>query len=180
MAQEIETKVLDIDVSTVADSMDKLGARLIQRVRFTVDWYSLPYTTDGNHPWFLRVRSTSDDKHEITWKGSSKVLGAARSHEEINLGISDPGKAGVFFEAIGLVKYAHQEKDRISWEYKDWKFDLDTYPDMPSYLEIEGSNEAHIQEALKMLSLTNYKTSSEGELKVVQGIYGLNWYNMKF
>ena len=50
-------------------------------------------------------------------------------------------KAGNMFLEFGMELYAHQEKYRVSFSYKDWRFDLDQYPGMPAYLEIEGKNE---------------------------------------
>ena len=81
---------------------------------------------------------------------------------------------------MGLERYAHQEKYRISWLYKRWRFDLDQYPGMPAYLEIEGYSGKHIRQALELLGLSGHKTSSEGERILIQKEYGLNWYDMRF
>jgi adenylate cyclase class 2 len=186
MAKETEAKVLGVDKKIISKKLAELGAHLVQDTTLLVDWYGSAdiYGTgkivEGNDQWYLRIRSNSEGKTEMTWKGKSDVLGASRSHEEINLMVSDMKKAGDFLSAIGLINYAHQEKKRTSWTLKDWRFDLDTYPDMPPYLEIEGKDEAHIQEALAVLSLLDHKTSPEGERKLIQNEYGLNWYNMRF
>ncbi|MEK7062419.1 MAG: hypothetical protein AAB946_00120, partial [Patescibacteria group bacterium] len=60
-------------------------------------------------------------------------------------------EGGDLFEKIGLEKYARQEKDRTSFVYKDWQFDIDQYPNMPAFLEIEGNSEEHVKEAIKLL-----------------------------
>ena len=145
-----------------------------------VDWFRPIGTKEGEDKWYLRVRTYSDSKSEVTWKGKSDILGASRKHKEINFEIAEPEKMSDLLQEIGLENYAHQEKDRISWILKNWRFDLDQYPGMPVYVEIESESEEEIQEALKLLGMDNHKTSSEGERVLIQKEYGLDWYNMRF
>ena len=178
---EIETKVLEVDKEELKQKLESLGAKQIQSVRLVVDWYGPKgLTHDGDDPWYLRVRSYSGEKYEVTWKAKSDILGAARKHKEINFTVSDPERIGDLLLELDLEKYAHQEKDRTSWVLNDWQFDLDEYPGMPAYLEIEGKSEEHIQEALKLLNLENHKNSSQGERALIKEQYGLNWFDMKF
>jgi adenylate cyclase class 2 len=135
---------------------------------------------EGEDNWFLRIRSKSDGESEVTWKAKSDLIGIIRKHKEINFKIGEPEKMADLFEEIGLEKYARQEKDRTSFIYKDWQFDLDQYPGMPAYLEIEGKDEASIKEALALLGLEKNKTWAKGERILIQDTYGLDWYNMKF
>jgi adenylate cyclase class 2 len=180
MAHEIETKILNVDKNFILQKMLKLGAQKLQETRLVVDWFRTANSGEGGDPWYLRIRSYSDGKSEITWKGKSDVLGASRKHKEINFTVSSHELAEDFLHELGLEKYAHQEKDRISWAYQNWRFDLDQYPGMPAYLEIEGQSENHIQDAIKLLELGTNKSSSEGERILIQNEYSLDWYNMKF
>ena len=177
---EIETKVLGVDKKKLEDNLIRLGAEKIIETRLAVDWYKNPSDISGKEPWFLRVRSYTDGKHEVTWKARSEVIGSSRKHKEINFNVSDAAAVADLFFELGLVPYAHQEKDRVSWRLKDWRFDLDTYPNMPSYLEIEGNSEDHIIEAVKLLGLEGNKRSPEGERILIETEYKLDWYNMKF
>lgn len=180
MAQELETKVLNVNKESMASKLEGLGAKQILNTKLTVDWFRLKGIQEGQDPWYLRIRNTSDGKTEVTWKGQSTVHGASRSHKEINFPVADSEKMADLFCEIGLESYAHQEKYRTSWVLNEWRFDLDQYPGMPAYLEIEGKSEEHIQEALTLLGLTNHKTSSEGERVLIQKEFGLNWYDMRF
>lgn len=180
MPQEIETKVLDINKDEIIKKIITLGAQKIQETRLKVDWYQVKGTKEGVADWFLRIRSNSEGKHEVTWKAKSHVLGIAKIQKEINFLVEEPEKMADLFEEIGLEKYAHQEKDRTSFKYEKWQFDIDQYPGMPAFLEIESDSEESIKEALKMLSLENNKTWAKGERILIQEVYGLDWYNMRF
>ncbi len=180
MAHEIETKVLDIDAADIRKKLEAIGAQKILETRLIVDWYRIKGVVEGQDPWFLRIRSNSEGKHEVTWKAKSDILGTARKHKEINFTIGEPEKLADLFEELGLEQYAHQEKDRLSYEYKNWRFDIDQYPGMPAYMEIEGDSEEAIKEAMALLGVQHNKTWAKGERILIQDTYGLDWYNMKF
>lgn len=180
MAHEIETKVLDIDSAQIKKKLAGLGGTRPKKTRLVVDWYRPLGTKEGEDAWYLRIRSNSEGVHEVTWKAKSEILGTARKHKEINFNTMEPEKLSDLFESIGLEKYAHQEKDRTSYTLKDWSIEIDDYPGMPPFLEIEGSSEEHVHEAIKLLGLENNRTWAEGERKLVQDVYNLNWYSMKF
>jgi len=180
MAHEIETKVLDIDADKVIESLISLKAEKTQETMLVVDWYRIKGVKEGEDPWFLRIRSYSDGRHEVTWKAKSDILGTARKHKEINFNIEEPEKLSDLFEEIGLERYAHQEKKRISFSLKDWNFDIDQYPKMPAYMEIEGTSEENVKEAIRLLGLENNRTWAKGERILIQETYGLDWYDMRF
>ena len=177
---EIETKVLEVDTEAIKKKLKSLGAKEIQNTRLYVDWYCPKEAKEGRHPWYLRVRKTSDGKSEISWKSLEKFLGNTRQSQEININVSDFEKAKSLLEAIGLAHYAHQEKDRVSFALQDWNFDLDQYPGMPAYLEIEGKSEEHVRQAIELLELQNHQAISQGETKLIKEKYGLDWHNMRF
>ena len=180
MSHEIETKVLDIDAEAVMRQLAELGAKKVLDTRLFVTWYHFKGVKKGKDPWFLRIRSDSAGVHEVTWKAKSDILGTARKHKEINFKIGEPEKLGDLFSELGLEAYAHQEKDRTSFVYKEWRFDLDQYPGMPPFLEIEGTSEEHVKEAMNLLGIGKNKTWAKGERLLIQEVYGLDWYNMRF
>ena len=180
MANEVETKVLDIDAEAIKKKLAALGAAQTQENKLVVDWFRTKGVKEGEDPWFLRVRSYSNGTHEVTWKAKSEILGTARRHKEINFTVSDPEKMGELFEHIGLERYAHQEKIRTSFTFKGWTFDMDRYPKMPAFLEIEGTSNEHVREAMKLLGLERNRTWAKGERILIQETYGLDWYDMRF
>lgn len=178
--QEIETKVLEINIEEIVQKLLDLGAEKIQEVLLKVDWFSLPGIDKDNQPWFLRVRSYSTGKIEVTWKGDLEVLGVSRKVKEINISVDDHDKMRMLFEAIGLVCYAHQEKKRVSFTLDTAQFDIDTYPGMPTYLEIEAGSEEEITNIIKKLELSEKETWNDGERTLIEGKYKLNWSEMRF
>lgn len=179
MAHEIETKVLDINKEKVIEKLVSLGAQKIQETRLMVDWYQTKGEKEGTANWFLRIRSNSEGKHEVTWKGDPRTIRIAKVRREINFSVEEPEQVAHLFKELGLEQYAHQEKDRTSFALKDWHFDIDQYPGMPPYLEIEGNSEEHLKEGMKLLGLENNRTSNKGERILIQEM-SIDWYKMHF
>lgn len=180
MNHEIETKVLDINKELIVKKLEGLGATGGQKTKLTVTWYREIGVKEGEDNWYLRIRSYNDSKHEVTWKAKSQIIGVSRKHKEINFLIDEPTKLADLFEEIGLEQYAHQEKFRTTYTLKDWQFDIDEYPNMPAFIEIEGASEEHIKEAMVLLDIESNKTWSDGERTLIQNVYNLDWYNMRF
>lgn len=180
MGHEIETKVLDIHAYDVKACLAELGALKVRETRLSVDWFRPKGVRHGEDPWYLRIRSNSEGKHEVTWKGKPEILGVARKHKEINFATEHPSELTDLFEEIGLEKYAHQEKDRTSYRLKSWLIEIDSYPGMPAFLEIEGTSEEHIREAITLLRLDTNRTWADGERTLIEKVYGLDWNTMKF
>ena len=180
MSHELEVSVLDIDAQDIVRRLRKIRAKQTQKTRLVVDWFRLKGTREGQDAWYLRIRSYSSGRHEVTWKAKSDAAGIARKHKEINFDIEDSTALVDLFIELGLEKYAHQEKDRLSFSLHNWRFDIDQYPNMPAYLEIEGRNEPHVKKAIELLGVEGNKTWNKGERILIQKVYRLNWYDMRF
>jgi adenylate cyclase class 2 len=177
---EIETKILDIEAGETERSLVKLGARLIKETTLRVDWYRPKGIGEGEDPWFLRIRSDDEGKCRVTWKAKSDILGVARKHKEIDFAIAEPEKMADLFKELGLEFYAHQDKKRKSFALNDWIFEIDQYPQMPPFLEVEGVSEGEVKKAIALLGLEHNRTWARGERILIQEIYGLDWYDMRF
>ncbi len=179
---ETEIKILDIDKNALVEQLNKLGAEKVLDTRLFVQWVQNPNLPTGSEaPWYMRVRADSDENVEITWKGRAiQRSEVSRTTEEINLQVGSMKEAQRLFEAIGFDLYAYQEKDRVSYIYKDWRFDIDTYPGIPTYVEIEGKGKEHLQEAIDLFNLGSHKTANRGERILIEEEYGVDWYDMRF
>jgi adenylate cyclase class 2 len=178
---EVETKVLEIDQGSVKKKLASLGAKPVSDTKLSVSWFAKKgLQHNGDDPWYLRVRRYSEGQPEVTWKAKSEALGVSRKLKEINFHVEDADKMSELLQILDLEIYAQQEKFRSSWLLQDWRFEIDQYPNMPAYMEIEGQNEEHIKQAVKLLGLENYETNSGGERRLIQDRYKLNWYNLKF
>ncbi len=113
--------------------------------------------TEGTHPLmskkaYLRLRREGDRKELIL----KQLIHADRIKEELELSaeISDESQwetIASYMKSIGLKKIIHQQKKRISYQYNNTRFDIDTWPSVPPYLEIEGNTEEAILNGVRLM-----------------------------
>ena len=105
-----------------------------------------------NQNKWLRLRQ-SNDKIELTLKhvyekGKSKI----QKVKEYEIAVSDIKGTNELLEKMGIVKRNYQEKNRISFKYKDAEIEIDEWPLLKPYIEIECDNEKIINEIINKLN----------------------------
>ncbi len=60
--------------------------------------------------------------------------------------------AGIL-HGLGLREVRYQENYREEWHLGEVAFDFDTWPDLPTFVEIEGPDEASVRQAAALLDL---------------------------
>ncbi len=84
--------------------------------------------------------------------------------------------------AIGLIQKFYEEKRRIRYLLSDIEFDIDFYPKLAPYLEIESSSWSKINKAIKLLGLDpkDKKIFSTYQIYQLAGIEMLDFKEITF
>lgn len=102
---------------------------------------------------WVRLRK-SNDKIELTTKHIlNKKNSDYQNVIESEIEVSSFEEANNLLESIGICKRNYQEKKRYSFVYKDAQVEIDVWPMLEPYLEIECDNTKTIEEILEKLSL---------------------------
>ncbi len=148
--KEIEARFLEIEYKEIIKKLKKLkaidlGEDLLKELIFY----------DKKMTWrkkqiFVRLRQTNG-KIYLTYKHHKavKIDGAT----EIELEVNSLNAAKSFLLQLGLVCYRQQEKRRHKFKLGNVIFDFDTWPNIPTYLEVEGDSEEDIKIAVKKTDL---------------------------
>lgn len=167
MDNEIEAQFLDIDKDEVRVRLKEIGAKLekpevlMKRVVF--------YT--GEHS-FARVRDEGD-KIVMTYKNvndDNSILGT----KEVNIDVNDYDDAIMFLEGCGLKIKAHQETKREIWKYGDVEICIDTWPWIPTFIEIEGPSEKLVWDTAKKLGFKKTQAKFGSVDTTYQHYYGVD------
>lgn len=151
METEIEAKWLNIDLDAFRDRLKNVGAKLVQQeqsmVRQVFDYPDLRLEKQGG---WVRVR---DEGNKITL--SYKQLNDRTLHgtKEVTVIVDDFKLACDLLNAIGLESKSVQETKRESWELDGSAIELDTWPWIPSFVEIEAPSEKTLVATAKKLGL---------------------------
>lgn len=147
MQTEIEAKWLQIDIQAMRDRLRSAGATVVAPERLmkrTV--YDFPDNRLQSMGGWARVR---DEGNKVTM--SYKQLNSRTLHgtEEVTVTVDDYMAACSLLASIGMVQKSYQETKRESWVLQDTEVELDTWPWIPSFIEIEAKTEE------KLLSVAN-------------------------
>ena len=102
--------------------------------------------------------------------------------EEVEIEISDYETAKEFLLKIGLVVKLEQEKRRTRWIKDDVEFDIDEWPQLRPYLEIESSSWEKVNNASKELgfNVDTQKICSATQVYEMEGINDKDYIKMTF
>ena len=91
-------------------------------------------------------------------------------------------EANDLLEALGYFHKSYQEKRRISYMLNGHQIDIDTWPEIPTYMEIEGEDEEDIDKILRLIGYTIEDTVSctVDEIYKNNGVDILNIRELKF
>ncbi len=105
---------------------------------------------NNNKKW-IRVRQTNN-KTTIAVK---HILAPDNSHlqqmMENEIEVSSINQANSILEALGLSYKSYQEKRRVTYILNGHEIDIDSWPGIPTYFEVEGENEEDLEEFLDVL-----------------------------
>lgn len=173
--QEIEVRFLEVDKESLIKKLNDLGAQ--NRGEDTLEEIIF---YDKEQTWkdkFVRLRKTKD-LITMTYKHhkSETVEGA----EEIEFCVSDIIKAEEFLEKIGLVAFRHQQKKRHTFFLNEVIVDIDTWPKIPTYVELEGGSESLIKKVAHELNLNWEDAIFENARTVIEKRYKIPVGSMKW
>lgn len=169
--KEIEVRFLEIDKPALVEKLLALGAldhgeQLLKEIIF----YDQKNTWQGQHK-MIRLRSIGD-KIFLTYKHNHSFV--ADGTEEIEVEVSDMEKAKALLEATGAVYMKrYQEKKRHSFTLGEVKVEFDTWPKIPTFVELEGFSEQHLKDTAARLSLDWSKAEMTNARAVIENQYGI-------
>lgn len=163
MNLEIEATFIEINKDKLREKIKSLGGKLIQpEMLMRRIIFDLP----GSNR-FARVRDEGN-KIIMTYKchHDNTLLGT----EEINVEVNDYNSAIDFLKAVGLEAKATQETLREEWELDGVELDIDTWPWIPTYVEIEGPNAEAVESVAQKLGF-EMKNAHYGSVDEIYKLY---------
>lgn len=109
---------------------------------------------------WIRLRE-SNNKVELTTKHIlEKQNSKFQNVIETEIEVSSLDETNRLLENIGIARRSYQEKIRYSYEYKNAEIEIDIWPKLQPYMEIECDDEMVIEEIIDKLDLKNNEVVS--------------------
>lgn len=144
---EYEVKVLEINKEEIIKSLESLGAKLEGEVfqrRYVYDFIPVQ-----QGKW-IRLR-TNGKKTTLAIKNivSSNIDGT----KELEVEVNNFDNTNLILKELGYIPKCYQENKRCQYHLDGVEIDIDSWPLIPTYLEIEGSSENAIYKCLEQLGI---------------------------
>ena len=146
MEVEIEAKFLDINPEEIRGKLKKLGARMVYPERL-MRRKVFEHPTNKENDW-IRVRDEGD---KITLSYKKLFDRSLHGTKEVVVEISDFEKACDILQGAQLRFVSYQETKREKWELGGSEITIDTWPWIPTFVEIESASEEKVKEVAERL-----------------------------
>ena len=174
--KEIEVRFLDIDKEKVIRKLRELGAEdlgeeMLEEIIFR----------DARGEWTDKLVRLRKGAKGLSLSYKHHKAHALDGAEEVEFFVdTDISKAKTFLERVGLVAVREQQKKRHSFRLRETAFDIDTWPRIPTYIEIEGPSEDSLKKAAQDIGLDWADAIFENALAVIEGRYKIFVGKMKY
>lgn len=166
MGNELEATFYDIDKEEIRAKLKELGATLVYP-EFLMR--RVVYDT-GKHS-FARVRQEGDGVVMTykTYTDDTIITGC----KEVNVRVDDYDAANLFMRSIGMKEKANQDSYRELWKLDDVEITIDTWPWIPTYIEVEGPSEEAVWDVSKKLGYKKEDAHFGSVDRVYQHYHGI-------
>lgn len=173
---ETEIKFLEIDTKALIKKLRELDAKDLGEDLFREVIFYSKNSDFKKEKKIVRLRKTREG-HFLTYK--ERALIETSTTIEIEIRVDDEERTIDLLEKLGLVAYRIQEKKRHSFLIDNIKVDIDTWPGIPSYVELEGELEESLLKLAKKLDL-NGEMHIEAAGKILEECYNIPIHDLKF
>lgn len=160
MPIEHEAKILDVDPdATERLILDKGGLRLGEKLMRRYVYDIVP----GDRSKWIRLRDTGGTTtltvKEITSDGIDGT-------HEIEVGVEDFAATNALLAVLGFAPKSYQETRRTSFTLDGAEVELDQWPRIPPYLEIEASSTTDVIRVAALLGYAATDLTAENTIQV--------------
>ena len=184
--EEIEVKFLNIDKDHVAQKLVAIGAEKVGDFSYRRIVFDFPGFPLNEKSAWVRLRDEGD-RIALSFKqriGATSHDGSTSDTgmEEVEVVVSDFEKTATFLRRIGMIDKFYQENKRTRYKKGDVEFDIDSWPALKPYLEIEAKSWEAIDKAIAELGLDpkDKKIFSTNQIYNMEGIRELDYIRMSF
>ncbi len=168
MNTEYEVRVLEINKDEIISKLNELNATLVE------DSFQRRYVYDFNpvnpNKW-IRLR-TNGTTTTLTIKDvTEKTIDGTK---ELEIIVDDFDKTNEILNELGYIPKGLQENKRIKYNINGVEIDIDTWPKIPTYLEIEGKDEDEVYNTLDILGISKDRITTLDVQTIYKDVYNID------
>ncbi len=167
MKKEIEIRFLEINPADIKHKLKNCGAK------FVGDWLQLRNCYDlkpvKENSW-IRLR-TNGNKTTLTIKEINDLT--VDGTKECEIEVSDFDTTDELLNKLGYTARSIQENRRVQYLLDGVEIDIDYWPNIPTYLELEAGSKQVLKDVCKKLEL-KYEEATTLDVMSIYQHYGID------
>ena len=169
---EFEARVLDINQKEVEKRLIELGAEKVADFDYKRKVYDFNPKTDNK---WIRLRT---DGNTTTLTIKEYVENSIDGTHEMEIKVSNFDETDKILNELGYVAHTYQENKRTRFVLNGVEIDIDSWPYIPTYVEIEGKNTEEVEKMVDLLKLDKSKMTTIDVQSVYKDFYKIDVKNM--
>lgn len=171
---EYECTLLEINKEEFIKLIEKNGAKKIGD--FDQKRYTYDFNPVNKNKW-IRLR-TNGKTSSLTIKNilDKNSIGG---NTELEIEVDNFENTNLILNELGYNYRNYQENKRTIYVLDDIEFDIDSWPLIPTYVEIEGKNEESVKNMIKKLNLNEKKITNLDVTSIYKEKYNIDILKLK-
>lgn len=167
MSIEFEAKVIEIDPITLSKKILKLGGEKLGESFMRRYVYDI---IPGDMSKWIRLR---DNGKESTLTVKEIIHDGIDGTHEVETVVDDFESTNQILEKLGYTAKSYQENRRTSFVLNGVQLEIDEWPMIPPYLEIEADSKEQVVQVANLLGYEEAQLTGENTIKIYKQ-YGID------
>lgn len=171
---EYECTILNIDLDEFVSKLESLGAKKkgeYHQRRLVYDFNPIDKTR------WIRLR-TNGEKTTLTIK-EIKDKQAIGGTKELEMVVGNFDTCNEILNTLGYSARNYQENKRISYDLNGVSIEIDSWPLIKPYVEVEGTSESEVLNTLAILGIDSQEITTLDVESIYREIYGIDLLRIK-
>ena len=171
---EYECRLLEVDKEKFEKLLIENGA--VKKGNYFQKRYTYDFNPKKENKW-IRLR-TNGKINTLTIKEITNNK-AIDGTNELEIEVSDFEKTNEILKHLGYIYRNYQENKRTTYTLDGVEIDIDSWPMIPTYVEIEGKNKEDVYNIIDKLNLPKKDITSLDVTGIYNNIYNIDVLNIK-
>jgi len=177
MKKEIELKILNIEPKKIKEKIEKVGG---EQILGPTLFHELYFESSAQKQRYSSFRLRLEGGVSIlNLKMENEVSEQFEIRDEYEVEVSDFETTKKILELAGFTVFREREKMREAYRIGSVRIEIDTYPNIKPYIELESETEEDIKKLVELLGF-NMKDTTKNTATVILKEAGLDPNKLKF